>query len=170
MGRHETHVGLDAEHAKRQICAAIADRAISVRIEIDKTERDMGGRCLSDQRVKPPHRLGPEDLGWEHSKPQVAWDTGPYGPESYAFMSQGWRARRIVMLELRTDDVTRLFCLDRGNEAEAAHGPATAHIVESVPPASPLKPRSTGGRPPKYDWNSFAAELVRLANTPDESS
>jgi hypothetical protein len=99
---------LDASGAKKAIGAAIADREIAIRVQVDQTERDMKGRVLSDQQVRPPSLLLPEHLDWYHSKPLHAWFTGLNGPESYAVMGQNWRARRIAVLELCTNDVTRI--------------------------------------------------------------
>jgi hypothetical protein len=44
--------------------------------------------------------------------------------------------------------------------------------VTSVPTAAPFRPAESrpkhpGGRPPKYDWNAFTREMMRIANEPD---
>lgn len=43
---------------------------------------------------------------------------------------------------------------------------ATAPSPQTTAP-SPLKSGRAGGRPPKWDWDGFAREMVRLANTPN---
>lgn len=44
-------------------------------------------------------------------------------------------------------------------KAQVAHPPAT--------PKNSEHPKNRGGRPPKWDWDAFNAEVVRIANTPD---
>ena len=36
-----------------------------------------------------------------------------------------------------------------------------------TPAEAPDRPKSHGGRPPKWDWDAFNREMMRLANTPD---
>jgi hypothetical protein len=124
--------GLDAVQAKRQICAAIADRAISVRVEVGRTERDIPGSLRTDRQVKPPPRLQPEDLDWNRSKPLDAWNTGPDRAESYGAVGWGWRLRHIARLELRTDDLTGIFCSTKCNDV----GTAAAPEAGSDPPVA----------------------------------
>ncbi|HUB48341.1 MAG TPA: hypothetical protein VMB73_25475 [Acetobacteraceae bacterium] len=41
----------------------------------------------------------------------------------------------------------------------------TAQVAPSIPQA--IKPKNRGGRPRTYDWDAFAAEVVRRAQHPD---
>ena len=138
--------GLDMESARKQICSAIADGAITIRVEVARTDRDIPGklrlRGQGHEQVKPPHRLSPQELDWKHSRPLGAWNTGPDRLESYAVIGWGWRARNIKALEVRTDDVTEIFGLalsipaggnvDFGNDPRAIPA-APSHVTAPVP-------------------------------------
>jgi hypothetical protein len=130
-------MGLDLEQAKQQICAAISDLAIPVRVEIDKAERDIPGMIRKGRwQVQPPPRLRPEDLDWVDSKPRGAWNTGPDGVENYAVVRWGWRPRRIAMLELWTDAVIRIFCSgsNRAGTVPTLLASADAEATHEGPP------------------------------------
>lgn len=68
--------------------------------------------------------------------------------------------------------------LDMDASAVTGHGITFTGVLISWRPNAPAeasdckvapgqKSRNSGGRPGKFDWEAFAAELVRLANTPD---
>lgn len=132
--------GLLREQAMEQIAAAVADGAIPVRVKVDRTDTDIPNKFMSGREVKAPERLQPDQLDWNRSVPREPWETGPWGPAAYAAISWGWRPRRIALLELRTDDVIRVFCRATENDsvplkaAEAAPGDGAALAAE--PPAA----------------------------------
>lgn len=44
---------------------------------------------------------------------------------------------------------------------------ANAPLSAETPPAIVPADKNTGGRPPRYDWDAFIREMMRLANQPD---
>lgn len=51
------------------------------------------------------------------------------------------------------------------DKQQAGHGATDGESLSTEP--TKLRKRNVGGRPPKWDWIAFDAEVVRLANTPD---
>jgi hypothetical protein len=112
--------GLEPERAKGQICSAIDDRKIGIRVKVDETDHDIPGKIRTGgKQVEPPLPLDPKDLDWVLSRPKDAWDTGPSQVESY-LAGWEWHPRRITLLWLQTADVIDIFCSATGTGASAA--------------------------------------------------
>jgi hypothetical protein len=91
--------------------------------------------------------------GWD----EVDWDTGTIAG---AKIMVRW-PDAVAWLQSVREDRER-----RKASAPIADGPAAATAAPAEQTA-PLSARNSGGRPEKYDWLAFDAEVVRIANTPD---
>ena len=159
--------GLDAERARQQICAAIADGSIEVRVTVDQTERDIPGKIRSGRgQVVPPTHILPDSLDWVRSKTGNSWNTGPNRLESYRILSWGWRPRSIALLELRTGSVIEIFDLSDGKNGNrlavgtnAQDDPAASATPDALPPS--IKPHRPGKRQTNgLDYSTDDAPLV----------
>jgi hypothetical protein len=131
---HVVATGVADDCARLELCNAIADGAVLVRVQIDAADRHIGGRLLAGQNVKPPRRLAANDIDWMASKPLAAWETGPDPVQSYT-ARWSWRPREIALVEIAGDDVLR-------------HWPPPESAGQAVPPprnrAGGLKRRQNG--------------------------
>jgi hypothetical protein len=172
--------GLSRDEAMSELCDAIADGAISIRVRVDESDGDLGGKELQRrEQINVPEALIPEDFDWERSRPHKPWSTRLHPvfsgdiwapPDSHL---RNWKERPIV-IELFATDLQRIWWND--TTAATPPPPASAQTSESArgrvsavaePALAHGVQRNVGGRPPKYDWDAFAREIVRLANTPD---
>jgi len=64
--------GMSEDEAKTDLCNAVADRKIDVRVTIATT-----GQLFWDGNVRVPPHLKPSDLDWVHSRPFAKWPIGP---------------------------------------------------------------------------------------------
>jgi hypothetical protein len=90
-------------HAKNEICNAIADRAIGVRVFINGQS---GGNGYEGGNVRVPQLLRPDDFDWSQSRPFEPWWIGPMPGQHYF-----WEPERmpIDLVQLSTADVERIF-------------------------------------------------------------
>ncbi len=100
--------GLDAEQAKKPIGWAIADRKIEVRVHC------ANGWVLAGSRIDVPKRLNPEDFDWPQSRPRKPWRRRPTVADDYEDRNV---TIDVSLIELRTEDVTRIFHLATGTPA-----------------------------------------------------
>jgi hypothetical protein len=77
--------GVSDDEAKTDLCRAMADRKIDVRVTIATT-----GQVFGDGNVGVPPHLKPSDLDWVHSRPFAQWPIGPRPGEHYTW---NWRDR-----------------------------------------------------------------------------
>jgi hypothetical protein len=96
------------DEAKLDLCNAVADRKINVRVKIAASDRDRPGQVFSDGNVGVPAHLKPDDLDWVQSRPFAQWWIGPKGPENYTWFSGG--NRPLDLIELSTADVIEILC------------------------------------------------------------
>jgi hypothetical protein len=108
--------GFSEDEAKTDLCRAVADRNIDVRVTIATT-----GQVFWDGNVGVPPHLKPSDLDWVHSRPFAQWPIGPRPGEHYEW---NWRDRLIDLIELSTSDVLRILCgggLGSDTDKKGAH-------------------------------------------------
>ena len=103
-------IGMSEDEAKTDLCRAMADRKIDVRVTIAAT-----GQVFWDGNVGVPPHLKPSDLNWVHSRPFAQWPIGPRPGEHYTW---NWRDRPIDLIELSTSDVSRILCGGLGNDTD----------------------------------------------------
>jgi hypothetical protein len=96
--------GVSEAEAKADLCNALADKKIDVRVRISKSDRARGGEVYSDGNVGVPSHLAPTDFDWKLSSPFAPWSIGPRLGEHY-FWSGGWEKRPIDLIELLTANV-----------------------------------------------------------------
>jgi hypothetical protein len=109
--------GASEDEAKIDLCRAVADRKIDVRVRIAATDYAMRGRVFSGGNVRVPAHLDPRDFDWVQSRPLAQWSIGPKLGEHYYWIS-GWENRPLDLIELSTDDVMNILC--SGNAAPPA--------------------------------------------------
>jgi hypothetical protein len=101
--------GIAEDEAKIDLCRAVADRKINVRVRIASgNDYDMQGEVFSRGNVAAPPHLSPGDLDWIQSRPLRQWLIGPVGPENYHWFG-GWKKHPIDLIELSTHDVLNIF-------------------------------------------------------------
>jgi hypothetical protein len=91
--------GVSEGEAKIDLCRALADRKIDVRIRIAAT-----GKVFSDGNVGVPPHLSASDLDWVNSRPLAQWSIGPRPGEHYVWLD-GWKNHPLDLIELSTVDV-----------------------------------------------------------------
>jgi hypothetical protein len=101
--------GVCEEEAKADLCRAVADRKIDVRVRIATSDYDMPNQVFSDGNVGVPSHLRPEDLDWTHSRPFAKWPIGPKLGQHYAWITR-WKDRPLDLIELSTVDVVEILC------------------------------------------------------------
>jgi hypothetical protein len=110
-------VGTEEQEAKADICNAISDRKIAVRVLVDEADRDVGGQTLYAPDVEVPLRLKPEDLDWRRSRPLAPWPIGPHSVVEDYLPTWSWRPRKIALLELSRADVVSVLSLGTSSDA-----------------------------------------------------
>jgi len=96
--------------AKANICNAVADRKIAVRVSVDKSESDVGGQTLYAPNVEVPPRLKPGDFDWGSSRPVAPWLIGPHSVVEHYLPTWNWKPRKIDLIELSTADIASTLC------------------------------------------------------------
>jgi hypothetical protein len=128
--------GVSEDEAKTDLCRAVADRKIDVRVSIAASDYGMRGRVFSDGNVRVPPHLRPGDLDWARSRPFGQWPIGPRRGEHYAWIG-GWENRPLDLIELSTADVVEMLCGEGDEEivlpAETAAIKALALHLKSNP-------------------------------------
>jgi hypothetical protein len=106
--------GVAEQQAKADICHAVADGKIRIRVVMHKTAPDVGGQTLEGRNVGVPLRLDPADFDWANSRPFAPWDTGPNfrNPAERYFALWPWKPRAVALIELSVADLTDVLCRD----------------------------------------------------------
>ena len=74
--KHVMAAGVDEQDAKTDLCRAIADRKINVRVRIAPTDT-MGGKVFPARNIEVPPHLAPAQFDWTNSRPINRWRIGP---------------------------------------------------------------------------------------------
>jgi hypothetical protein len=101
--------GVSEDEAKSDLCHAVADRKIDVRVRIAASDYRMGGRVFAGGNVGVPRHLRPDDLDWLQSRPFAQWPIGPRPGEHYSWIG-GWEKRPLDLIEVSTGDVMNVLC------------------------------------------------------------
>jgi hypothetical protein len=104
---------LTEDEAKADICRAVADGKIHVRVKISAHDVDLAGSVLPSNWVHVPAYLAPAEFDWTSSRPHKPWLVGPpVGPQSYTAPYLNVKPRQIDLIELLTTDVESIVgCL-----------------------------------------------------------
>lgn len=100
--------GVTEDQAKMDICGAVADGKIAVRVTIAQSRYDRGGQVYSGGNVAVPAHLSPADLDWLNSRPLRPWAIGPMPGQHYTWIG-GWEKYPIDLVELSTADIMSIL-------------------------------------------------------------
>jgi hypothetical protein len=134
--------GASEEEAKNDLCRAVADRKINLRVRIASSGGSMRGRVFSGGNVGVPAHLGPGDLDWVRSRPLRPWSIGPMLGQHYSW---DWEDRPIDLIELSTSDVKKVLC-GAWARADVDILPPTVGRVSSAA-SVPYKPAAPNSKP-----------------------
>jgi hypothetical protein len=121
-------MGVGEGEAKNDLCRAVADRKIDIRVRVAGT-----GRVFSDGNVGVPPHLGAGDLDWVKSRPLAQWSIGPRLGEHYGWLD-GWKNHLLDLIELSTVDIVEV--LGAGDDEEKTI-PTAARETSSRYPGRP---------------------------------
>jgi hypothetical protein len=143
-------IGGSEDEVKADLCYAMRDKKIDVRVKVAASDPDLGGQYLtrSDGRVVVPLDLEPDDLDWTSSRPFKKWPTGPNRPDSYTSLID-WKPRSIDQINLFTADVIEVLC-------------GGSNKAPSLP--TPLPPTDEIQSPPSNEMVTTDAPEVRGEN------
>src|SRR4051812_31650479 len=74
--------GLEEDDVKSDLCSAIADRKIKLRLRVAR-----GGRLVSRDNVLSLAHIQPSDIDWRNSRPVAKWWIGPSAGQHYAWLN-----------------------------------------------------------------------------------
>jgi hypothetical protein len=119
-----TATGASEDEAKPDLCRAVADRKIRVRVRIAASDHARGGQVFCGGNFRVPVHLAPGDFDWIQSCPLSPWLIGPrWGEQREPAWARGWENRPLDLIELSTVDVSKVLC---GGEIAADNAtPAT---------------------------------------------
>jgi hypothetical protein len=127
--------GVSEGDAKADLCRALADRKIDVRVRIASTaDHGMRGKVFSDGNVGVPPHLNASDLDWVRSRPLARWSIGPLPGEHYVW-HDGWESQPLDLIELSTADVIGILGGERDEKKSTAA--AAQETVASRYPGRP---------------------------------
>jgi hypothetical protein len=121
--------GISEDQAKPDLCNAVADRKICVRVTLARR-----GQVFSGGNVGVPSHLAPTDFDWELSRPLRPWPIGPVGPQNYTWLS-GWEDQPIALVEISTVDVINVLCggeVNRKAQRAAPAGAKARGVLEAI--------------------------------------
>ena len=101
--------GVIEDEAKTDLCRAVADGKIRVRLKVDANANHIGGRVLSGDNISVPSHLTPGNFDWSQSRPRNPWRVGPTGRQNYTHVWWSWQPQSIELIELATADVQGIF-------------------------------------------------------------
>jgi hypothetical protein len=157
--------GASEAEAKADLCHAMADRKIGVRIRIAGNADYDRGKLFSRGNVSVPSHLVLGDFDWERSRPLKPWAIGPMPGQHYAWL--GWKDHPIDLIELWTADVAEVLGVGaRANESAREASAATVADETAAIPAPQAyfrsNPAPSRGKPPKYDYDQIRGQAFRL--------
>ncbi len=118
--------GLSEAEAKSDLCRAISDRAVKIRLQPGKnpiTGMTSHGTVLDGEDVEIPVSLSAEDVDWNNSRPRKTW---PVRSERELRLKGHWL---IEWIEVSTQDVTRILCKAEGGH-EQGHERSTVNDTQ----------------------------------------
>jgi hypothetical protein len=101
--------GLSEAEAKTDLCHAVGDRKIGVRVRIAPNASTKRGAFFTGRNVGVPPRLVPNDFDWVHSRPLAKWQIGPMPGQHYSWIG-GWQNEPLDLIELSAADVAEILC------------------------------------------------------------
>jgi hypothetical protein len=101
--------GVIEDEAKIDLCRAVADGNIRVRLKVDASASHIGGRVLFGDNIGVPSHLTPGDFDWVKSRPRNPWQVGPNRSQHYTMVWWSWQPQPIELIELATADVQDIF-------------------------------------------------------------
>jgi hypothetical protein len=107
--------GIEEDEAKTDLCHAMADGKINVRVRIAAKDT-WRGKFFTGLNITVPPDLVPADFDWTHSQPVNPWPIGPALGQHYSWI-EDWKDRPIDLILLSTDDVKRVLCNAGSNNA-----------------------------------------------------
>lgn len=125
--------GASEEEAKTDLCRAVADGKIRVRVRI-ATSHYKRGSVFSGGNVVVPAHLAPRDFDWARSRPIAQWRIGPRIGEHYFWNSENLP---LDFIELWTADVAQVLCNRDGDELPPATSGRESAAIKAL--AGPLR-------------------------------
>jgi hypothetical protein len=135
-------MGAGENDAKTDLCSAIADRKINVRVKVSASECGMPRRFFSGANVDVPTPLTPGDLDWEQSRPFAKWRIGPRPPEHYTWIGS-WEDRAIDLVEVSTVDVIEILPAGPEGKTSAATSKQENEAIKALTSYLKSKPQLT---------------------------
>jgi hypothetical protein len=99
--------GVEEDQAKSDLCHAIADDNIRVRVTISNNHKQE--RVYPRENVGIPKHLKSENIDWINSRPTSEWWIGPAPGQHYSWLDG--KNEPIDLIEVATADVTDVFML-----------------------------------------------------------
>jgi hypothetical protein len=134
--------GVSEKQAKRNLCRAMAERRVDVRLTTVGKNPSQNLPELTFEHSDISPRLSPRDIAWSSSRASrrsTAWGPKPHNPaQPISFFTQRAMAfadRVVALIEVRSAQVTRIFLC--GSEKLTDISPPTAIEREAVRAASP---------------------------------
>jgi hypothetical protein len=103
-----TAAGASEDEGKIDLCRAIADKKIAIRVRIAASDTK-GGSSFTGRNISVPSHLSPADFDWTHSQPVRPWPIGPAPGQHYSWI-EDWKKRPLDLIELSTSDVIGVLC------------------------------------------------------------
>lgn len=123
-------IGLVEDEAKRQLCRAIADRKLELRIILtEDPSRGVPEQAVSGSEFHIPPRLSPGDIDWIKSRPLTDWPPVGYRPGQpmmtmlHIDRIRHLVERKIAQIRLPTTDIMAIF--------GAASKPISADLISA---------------------------------------
>ena len=140
----------DEREAKVDLCNALGDRKIKVRVRVSEAEPSQGGEIFGVGNVGVPPHLSPDDFDWGLSRPLKPWWVGPKPGQHYYWTG---KELRLDFIELWRADVTTIFCVE---EISSKYGQERKEMARTpLPPAEvPVEARRRGAKS-KFDWEDI---------------
>src|SRR5262249_18610740 len=170
--------GLSEDEAKADICQAMADRAVKIRIKPEKHASTpmRSTEVVDGEKFEIPAEIKPEDMDWERSCPRKPWPArrGSFAPAG--FWDLEW-------IELCMSDVANVLCTvpfpGAGGFTSATPETSTAmtqSALEIVHAGSIIGPELVGGarrrgvRPMKFERarDAMRSDILEGNLTPSE--
>jgi hypothetical protein len=105
---HIVASGKTEAQTRLDICNGIVRGEIRVRVTIAGSDHEYGGAIFPGRNVSLAVQLVPSDLDWDASRPREPWLVGPNMSGNDPRLRWATQPRWIALIELSTDDVSRL--------------------------------------------------------------